>query len=288
MAHVIRLALVIFMSSFGVKGRTKSSEAHKRDQQCGEKDSIDIGNSQRLRKEGNARINKVSAMRQGLAKIIEKERISWYFESPEIILHIAENACFIDYADTRSLKRVHWLSKSQSPHCHTSDYSCEDKLELHTGVTGAGLPTMGIHTLLASKFKYTEYWPLFTTEDDWTIVKYVSEVLRPFQYGTLWMSKRYAVTLCHVITVYNEMFNYINGIMQALAKKNTQLKKDLFFAVKLARRKLSKYYAEVTPTRVMLLISAHIQDPFRKLRSFRRYDKGLDTNPEDETSYTSQ
>jgi len=38
----------------------------------------------------------------------------------------------------------------------------------------------------------------------------------------------------------------------------------------------------------MLLISAHILDPFRKLRSFRKWDKGRDINPEDETSYTTQ
>jgi hypothetical protein len=28
--------------------------------------------------------------------------------------------------------------------------------------------------------KYREYRPLFTTQDEWTIVKYVMEVLRPF------------------------------------------------------------------------------------------------------------
>jgi len=28
--------------------------------------------------------------------------------------------------------------------------------------------------------KYTDYLPLFTTQDEWTIVKYVMEVLRPF------------------------------------------------------------------------------------------------------------
>jgi len=72
MAHVIQLAVGAFMSSLGVKGRTKSWEAHERDQQFGENQSIDVGKSQRLRKEGNARINKVSAMRPGLAKIIEK------------------------------------------------------------------------------------------------------------------------------------------------------------------------------------------------------------------------
>jgi len=76
MAHVIQLALGEFMSCFGAKGRTKSWEAHEHDQQFGEKESIDIGNSQGLRKEGNARINKVSAMKPGLAKIIEKVRIS--------------------------------------------------------------------------------------------------------------------------------------------------------------------------------------------------------------------
>jgi hypothetical protein len=76
MAHGIQQALGAFMSSLSVKDRTKSWEAHERDQQLGENESIDIGKSERLRKEGNARINKVSAMKPGLAKIIEKVRIS--------------------------------------------------------------------------------------------------------------------------------------------------------------------------------------------------------------------
>jgi hypothetical protein len=136
--------------------------------------------------------------------------------------------------------------------------------------------------------KYSEYRPQFTTQDEWMIVKYVMEVLRPFQYWTLWMSKRHTVTLHHVITVYNDMFDHMDGVMRALAKKKTPWKEDLFFAVKLARQKLSRYYAEVTPTTGMLLISAHILDPFRKLRSFRKWDKGMDINSEDETSYTTQ
>jgi hypothetical protein len=73
-----------------------------------------------------------------------------------------------------------------------------------------------------------------------------------------------------------------------LAKKKTQWKEDLFFAVKLAQQKLSKYYAEVTPMTGMLLISAHILDPFPKLRLFRKCDEGMDINPEDEISYTTQ
>jgi hypothetical protein len=68
-----------------------------------------------------------------------------------------------------------------------------------------------------------------------------------------------------------------------LAKKKTQWKKDLFFAVKCAQQKLSKYYTEVTPTTGMLLITAHILDPFCKLRSLMNWDKGMDINPDDET-----
>jgi hypothetical protein len=76
MAHVTQLAVGAFMSSLGVKGHTKSLEAHECNQQFGENESIEIGKSQRLRTKGKARINKVSAMRPGLAKLIEKVHIS--------------------------------------------------------------------------------------------------------------------------------------------------------------------------------------------------------------------
>jgi len=84
------------------------------------------------------------------------------------------------------------------------------------------------------------------------------------------------------------MFDHMDGVMRGLARKKTQLREDLFFVVKCARQKLSKYYAEVTTTTGMLLISAHILDPVQKLRLFKNWDKGMDINPEDETSYTTQ
>jgi len=139
MVDVIQLALGAFMSSLGVKGHAKSWEAHECNQQFRENESIDIGISQRLRKEGNVRINMVWGMKSGLGKIIAKVHISRYFESPETDLHIAENACCIDYADTCSLKWVHLLSKSQIPHHVTTYYGCEDMLELNTGFAWANL-----------------------------------------------------------------------------------------------------------------------------------------------------
>jgi len=122
MAHVKQLCLGAFMSSLGGRDRNKSWEAHERNQQFGENESKDIGQSQRLRKESNATINKVSAMRPGLPKIIEKIHISRYIESPETDHHIAENAWRIDYTDTWSLKQVQWLPNSQSTHRCTIDY----------------------------------------------------------------------------------------------------------------------------------------------------------------------
>jgi hypothetical protein len=102
------------------------------------------------------------------------------------------------------------------------------------------------------------------------------------------MSKQHTVTLHHVITVYNDMFDHMDSMMRALAKMKTQWMEDLFFAVKFARQKQCKYYTDLTPMTGMLLISAHILDPFRKLRLFRTWDKGMDINPEDETSYSAK
>jgi len=135
---------------------------------------------------------------------------------------------------------------------------------------------------------YSNYQPLFTTQDEWTVIKYAMEVLRPFWYWTVWMSKLHTVTLHLLFTVYNDMFDHMDGMMWALTKKMTQWKEDLFFAVKYVQQKLAKNYTEVTPTTRMLLISAYIIDPFRMLRSFRKCGKTIDINTEDKTSYTIQ
>jgi len=114
------------------------------------------------------------------------------------------------------------------------------------------------------------------------------EVWRPFQYRALWMSKRHIVTLHDVISVYNDMFDHVDGVMWALAKKKTQWREDLYFAVKFAQQKLSIHHPEVTAKTGLLPISAHIIDPFQNWRSFRKWEKGMHINPDDESSYTTQ
>jgi hypothetical protein len=80
----------------------------------------------------------------------------------------------------------------------------------------------------------------------------------------MWMPKWYTVTLHHVITVYNDMFNHMDGVMRALPKKKTQWEEDLIFAMKYVRQKLWEESAEVTPTTGVLLMWAHILDSFWK------------------------
>jgi len=88
-------------------------------------------------------------MRPGLAKIIEKIRISTYFESAETDLHIAENACWIVYADTWSSKRVHWLLKNQSMNSSPTNDGFENTLGLDTGVAWVNLQITRINPRVA-------------------------------------------------------------------------------------------------------------------------------------------
>jgi hypothetical protein len=79
-------------------------------------------------------------MRPGLAKIIGKVPISPYFESAETDHHIAENACGIISTDIWSSKRVHSVSKIQNLDRNTTNYGCDNGLELNTGVAQPCLP----------------------------------------------------------------------------------------------------------------------------------------------------
>jgi len=76
--------------------------------------------------------------------------------------------------------------------------------------------------------------------------------------------------------------------MEALAEKKTQGKEDFIFGVQLAWQRLSKFDAKVTPSTGMVLISAHVLEPCQQLELFRKWDNGMYSNPENETSYTNQ
>jgi len=127
---------------------------------------MDIGKSQRFQNEGNATITKVSAMRPGLAKVIEKVCNSRNYEIPKTDLHIVENACCIDQTDTWLLKRVDWPSLRQSMNRSTYYYAWENLLELDSGVTWVSLLISTICQQVAEESNTR--WLLFTPHNKWS------------------------------------------------------------------------------------------------------------------------
>jgi len=85
-----------------------------------------------------------------------------------------------------------------------------------------------------------------------------------------------------------DMYHHTDGIMRALAKRESQWKDDLKFTIKFVWQKLSNYHAEHTPLTSMLVISAHILDHFWKLPSVRKLNKRINIIPEDETFYITR
>lgn len=137
------------------------------------------------------------------------------------------------------------------------------------------------------KSQFSSRWPLCRIQYEWAIVKHVMEGLRLFQHWTMWMSNRHAITLHHIITFLNDMFDRMDVIMQALAKRTTQWKEDCHFMMKCAQQTLSKWYMEVTPMTCMTLIPVHILDLFQRLQLFHKWNKQLYIPSEDGTSCTT-
>jgi hypothetical protein len=183
---------------------------------------------------------KLSAMKPGLAGIIDKVCIWRIFESTETDFCIAANASSIDYTNTWLWKRVHWLSQSKSPFWSTTEYGCEDKLEFTNRVASVSLLSMRIYLQVAqvSKIQPIQATLHNTRWIDSSQVHYGSPKAIP-KLDPVDVT-RHLVTLHHLLTVYNDMFDQMDGVMRAVAKKKTQWKEDLYFALTVARQKLSK------------------------------------------------
>jgi hypothetical protein len=81
------------------------------------------------------------------------------------------------------------------------------------------------------------------------------EGLTPLQYCTLVMLKTHTVMLHQVITLYNHIFNLMDGVMRGASGQDPPWKDALCFAMKCQQEKLSTFSMEVTPTTYKVLIS---------------------------------
>jgi len=135
--------------------------------------------------------------------------------------------------------------------------------------------------------KYSECLPLCPTQHEWTIIKYVMEVLKPFQYWTLWMSKTYSYSaLCHHCLqwhVFSHEWCYAN-----FGQEEDTMEGRLILCREGCPPDAVQIVCRSHSTTGLLPISVYILDLFRKLGSLRKWDKVMDTNSEDKTFCTTQ
>jgi hypothetical protein len=111
-------------------------------------------------------------------------------------------------------------------------------VEFDAGLAWESLRITRIHLLEAQQPKSRDYWSLPRSQHTLTIGKYIMEVFRPFWYCTPGMSKWHTAAMHGVIVAQNFMSHRINGVMQALPKKQTRCNEELYVAVKFAHQKL--------------------------------------------------
>jgi len=288
MAHVIQHALGAFMSRLGDKGRTKSWEAHERTQQFGENESTDIWKCQRPRKQGNARINMVSAMRPCVAKLIGKVRISRHYETPETDRHIVENAWFIEYPHNWLSKGFHWLLPSQSTNHCTTNFGCENTVGFDSGVASASLQITRNYPQVAQRSKL-QWIPATLHNTGWMHHQQVIHIgfKAILILDSVVVKKTYGYSALHHHGLQWHVRPY-GWRFPSFSWEVGSMKAWLILRSEVCATEAFKYYAEVTPKTGMLLIWADILDCFWKLWSLRKWDKGMENDPEDNTSYTTQ
>lgn len=288
--HVIQLTLGAFMVSLGMKGRGKSWEDTEREkigQECSAGRGRLAGSVQ------GGRVEKVESLEAGINKIVEKVGDIAQDEPP---------IAAVSYTNLVSLQQrllavvINGSPKRRDDFLETQRGKEAIAVTLILDVKTRWNSTLAMleraYRLKAYTFcwlsQYPQYQPLFTTDDEWKAVEYVLQVLLPFRYWTLWMSKRRTITLHRVISIYNGIFDHLDSVLKALAKKRVQWKRDIHRAVRCARAKLRKYYSKVTPDTGLILILATILDPFRKLQTFKAWDKEVGLIGDEAESYKSQ
>jgi len=84
------------------------------------------------------------------------------------------------------------------------------------------------------------------------------------------------------------MFDHADGVKGTSGNMITHWKEELHLAVEFVQQKLFKYCAEHTPLNSILRISTYILNYVQKLWSWKKWDKGMDTHPDDNTAYNNQ
>lgn len=116
--------------------------------------------------------------------------------------------------------------------------------------------------------------------EEWRQVEYLLLLTKPFFDFTNVLSKTRDVTIQHIFSIYNKLFNHLDQAETRLKRKAVPWKKNILTAIQAANTKLRKYYAETDnqPYGSVYAI-ATILTPSKKLRYFDNADwRGLDND----------
>ena len=110
-------------------------------------------------------------------------------------------------------------------------------------------------------------------QEGWRQVEYLLLIMKPFFDFTNVLSKTRDVTVHHVFSIYNKLFNHLDDAEKKLKRKAVPWKKRMLQALRAAKKKLSKYYTETdTKPYGSVYAMATILCPSKKLRYFDNAD----------------
>lgn len=110
-------------------------------------------------------------------------------------------------------------------------------------------------------------------EEEWRQVEYLLLTTKPFFDFTNVLSKTRDITVQHVFSIYNKLFNHLDATERKLKRKAVPWKKRMLQALRAAKKKLSKYYtATDNESHGTVYAIATILCPSKKLRYFDNAD----------------
>jgi hypothetical protein len=117
-------------------------------------------------------------------------------------------------------------------------------------------------------------------QEEWRQVEYLLLLTKPFFDFTNVLSKTRDVTVHHVFSIYNRLFNHLDDAESKLKQKAVPWKRTMLQALSTAKNKLSKYYTAIdTESYGTTYAIATILYPSKKLRYFSDADwrsEGID------------
>lgn len=106
-------------------------------------------------------------------------------------------------------------------------------------------------------------------EEEWRQVEYLLLITKPFFDFTNVLSKTKDITVQHVFSIYNKLFNHLDAVERKLKRKTVPWKKGMLQALQAAKKKLSKYYTATDHESYGTVYAiATILCPSKKLRYF--------------------